>query len=43
MYEYLGSDLHRLERIPEMVATIKLTNKETDALFLLLENNKRLG
>ena len=43
MYEYLGSDLHRLDRIPEMIAAIKLTTKETDALFLLLENNKRLG
>lgn len=43
MYEYIGSDLHRLTNVKEMVSSIKLSKKEIDSLFLLLENNKRLG
>lgn len=43
MYEYIGSDLHRLTNVAEMVSSIKLTTKEMELLELLLENNKRLG
>ena len=43
MYDYVGSDLHRLDRVQGMVSSIKMTSKETDALLLLMENNRRLG
>ena len=42
MYDYVGSDLHRLESVPEMVSGIRLSTKEKDQLLVLMENNKRL-
>lgn len=42
MYDYVGSDLHRLNSVEERVRSIRLTKKETDQLLKLLENNKTL-
>jgi tyrosine-protein phosphatase YwqE len=42
MYDYVGSDLHRLNSVEEWVRSIRLTKKETDQLLKLLENNKTL-
>lgn len=43
MYDFVGSDFHRLERFPEMVSSIRLGKKETEALLKLLENNKSIS
>ena len=42
MYDFVGSDLHRLDNLEQMVKSIKLNKKETDQLQKLLENNKTL-
>lgn len=42
MYDYVGSDLHRLDNIADKVRAIRLSKKEIDALLLLMENNKAL-
>lgn len=42
LYDYVGSDIHRLESFVPRVSNIKLSKKETDALLLLMENNKNL-
>ena len=42
MYDYVGSDLHRLNAVEQKVSSIKLSTKETDQLLKLLENNKML-
>ena len=42
MYDYVGSDLHRLDSFEARVGNIKLSKKETDGLMKLLENNKTL-
>lgn len=42
MYDYVGSDLHRVENVDRMISAIRLTTKETDRLMQLLENNKQL-
>ena len=42
LYDYVGSDLHRLNGVEHKVSSIKLSTKETDQLLKLLENNKRL-
>ena len=43
MYDYVGSDLHRVENVDELLASIRLSTKETDQLLQLLENNKQLA
>lgn len=43
MYDYVGSDLHRIENVDQMLAAIRLSTKETDQLAQLLENNKQLA
>lgn len=42
MYDYVGSDLHRLSNVEQMVQSIRLNKKEIDQLLKLLENNKTL-
>ena len=42
LYDYVGSDLHRLNGVEQKVLSIKLSTKETDQLLKLLENNKML-
>lgn len=42
MYDYVGSDLHRIEYVDRMISTIRLSTKETDRLLQLFENNKQL-
>ena len=42
MYDYVGTDLHRVANVERMIATIKLSTKERDQLEILLENNKTL-
>lgn len=42
MYDYVGSDLHRIEYEDRMISTIRLSTKETDRLLQLFENNKQL-
>jgi tyrosine-protein phosphatase YwqE len=43
MYDFVGSDLHRVENVEQMISAIRLSTKETDRLLQLLENNKRLA
>lgn len=43
MYDYVGSDLHRVEKVDQMISSIRLTSKERDRLSQLLENNKQLA
>lgn len=43
MYDYVGSDLHRIENVDRMLSAIRLSTKETDRLLQLFENNKQLG
>ena len=42
MYDYVGTDLHRVTNVKKMLASIRLTTKEKDRLEVLLENNKTL-
>lgn len=42
MYDYIGTDLHRVSHVKEMIASIRFSTKERDQLELLLENNKAL-
>lgn len=42
MYDYVGTDLHRIARVDGMVASIRLSTKERDQLEILMENNKAL-
>lgn len=42
LYDYVGSDLHRIENVDRMIAAIRLSTKETDRLLQLFENNKQL-
>ena len=42
LYDYAGSDLHKVENVDRMLATIRLSKKETDQLLQLLENNKQM-
>lgn len=42
MYDYVGTDLHRVANVEKMINDIKLTTKERDKLLLLFENNKQL-
>lgn len=42
MYNYVGTDLHRVANVERWIEAIKLTTKERDQLEVLLENNKTL-
>lgn len=42
MYDFVGSDMHRIENFNKFLPTLKLSVKEIDALYLLYENNARL-
>lgn len=42
MYDYVGTDLHRLDDFRRFLPKLKLSTKEIDALHLLYENNARL-
>lgn len=42
MYDYVGSDLHRVANIARLLETIRLSTKERDQLSVLIENNKKL-
>ena len=42
MYDYVGTDLHRLDNFRKFLPKLKLSTKEIDALHLLYENNARL-
>lgn len=42
MYDFVGSDMHRIECFNHFLPTMKLLTKEIDALYLLYENNARL-
>lgn len=42
MYDYVGTDLHRVDNVEQMINAIRLTTKERDRLHLLFENNKKL-
>jgi tyrosine-protein phosphatase YwqE len=42
MYDYVGTDLHRVTNVDAMLASIRLSKKELDRLLILLENNKSL-
>lgn len=42
MYDYVGTDLHRVAHVERMLASIRLSAKERDRLSALLENNKGL-
>lgn len=41
-YDYVGSDMHRLEHFERFLPRIRLSTKEIEALERLMENNKRL-
>lgn len=42
MYEYVGSDLHHLERYQPMLNALRLTRKQLDALEVLIANNAHI-
>lgn len=42
MYDYVGTDLHRLDNFRSFLSKLKLSTKEIDALHLLFENNAKL-
>ena len=42
MYDYVGTDLHRVAHVEEMLASIRLSSKERDRLEILFEHNKTL-
>lgn len=42
MYDYVGTDLHRINNVERMLAEIRLSKKEREQLEILLENNKTI-
>ena len=42
MYDYVGTDLHRVTNVDRMINSIRLSTKERDRLMELFENNKKL-
>lgn len=42
MYDYVGTDLHRVAKVEEAIASIRLSKKEIDRLLELWEHNSRL-
>lgn len=41
MYDFVGSDMHRLDSFRKLLSKMKLSTKEIDALHLLYENNAK--
>ncbi|MCR5013287.1 MAG: hypothetical protein K6A28_00765 [Bacteroidales bacterium] len=41
-YDYVGSDLHRLNNLESMIRSIRLSKKELEQLTKLIENNTKL-
>lgn len=42
MYDYVGTDLHRIQNVDRFLSDIRLSTKERDRLEILFENNKEL-
>lgn len=42
LYDFVGSDMHRLDNFQKFMPNLKLKTSEIDALQLLLENNAKL-
>ena len=42
MYDYVGTDLHRVTNVDRMIQDIRLNTKERDRLAVLFENNRTL-
>ena len=42
MYDYVGTDLHRVDRVERMIDSIRLSSKERDRLLQLFDNNRQL-
>ena len=42
MYDYVGTDMHRLDNFRKYLSNMKLSAKEIDELHLLYENNAKL-
>lgn len=42
MYDFVGSDMHRLDNFLKFMPNLKLKTTEIDALHLLIENNAKL-
>ena len=42
MYDFVGTDLHRVNGAKKMIDSIRLTKKERDRLSVLLENNSKI-
>jgi biopolymer transport protein ExbD len=41
-YDYVGSDLHHVERFERFLTNMKLTREQLDSIAQLLDNNKQL-
>lgn len=42
MYDFVGTDLHRVANVERIIDDIRLSTRERDQLTILLENNKKL-
>lgn len=42
MYDYVGTDLHRVDRVERVIDSIRLSSKERDRLLQLFDNNRQL-
>lgn len=42
MYDYVGTDLHRITTFDAKASSMRLSKKELDRLLILMENNKNL-
>lgn len=42
MYDYIGTDLHHLERYQPMLENLKLTDKQLEAVEVLIDNNANI-
>ena len=42
MYDYVGTDLHWIHNVDQMLAEIRLSKKEREQLEILYENNKKM-
>ena len=42
LYDYVGSDMHRLSNYERFLPEIRLSNKDIERLEQLIENNKKL-
>ena len=42
MYDFVGTDLHRVNGAKKMIESIRLSKKERDRLLILFENNSKI-